>query len=137
MAFRPAAPILCKTYSQPWKPPASNSSARPTTDPGFAFRRPPANHRRAEPSLAIAEPGRSPSEAGSRAGACPAKVGSHPLLRKEEMAMSGNKQRFFTDESKREAVRLIATSVQQVANDLGISKLTLSRWRSEHERGEG
>jgi transposase-like protein len=51
--------------------------------------------------------------------------------------MSGNKQRFFTDESKREAVRLIATSVQQVANDLGISKLTLSRWRSEHERGEG
>lgn len=36
-----------------------------------------------------------------------------------------------------QTVRLIATSVQQVANDLGISKLTLSRWRSEHERGEG
>jgi transposase-like protein len=38
--------------------------------------------------------------------------------------MSGNRQRRFTDEFKREAVRLIETgerSVQRVANDLGIA----------------
>ena len=53
--------------------------------------------------------------------------------------MSGNKQRRFTDEFKQEAVRLIETSgrsVQQIANDLGISKSTLSRWRSEHEHSD-
>lgn len=53
--------------------------------------------------------------------------------------MSGNKQRRFTGEFKREAVRLIATSgrsVQRVADDLGISKSTLSRWRSEHEQSD-
>ncbi len=51
--------------------------------------------------------------------------------------MSGNKQRRFTDEFKREAVRLTMTSgrsVERVANDLGIAKSTLSRWRSEHEQ---
>lgn len=53
--------------------------------------------------------------------------------------MSRNKQRRFTNEFKREAVRLIATSgrsVQQVANDLEISKSTLSRWRSEHAQSD-
>jgi transposase len=53
--------------------------------------------------------------------------------------MSGNKQRRFTDEFKGEAVRLIETSgrnVQQVANDLCISKSTLSQWRSAHEHGD-
>src|SRR4029077_10198275 len=64
---------------------------------------------------------------------CPAKVESHPLWRIEEVAMSGNKQRRFTDEFKREAVRLIETngrSVQRVAHNLGIAKSTLSHWRS-------
>jgi transposase len=49
----------------------------------------------------------------------------------------GNKQRRFTDEFKREAVRLTMTSgrsVERVADDLGIAKSTLSRWRSEHGR---
>jgi transposase len=53
--------------------------------------------------------------------------------------MSGNKQRRFTDEFKREAVRLTMTSgrsVERVANDLGIAKSTLSRWRSEHEQAD-
>jgi transposase len=42
--------------------------------------------------------------------------------------MSGNKQTRFTDEFKREGVRLIETSgrsVHHVANDLGISKSVL------------
>jgi transposase len=53
--------------------------------------------------------------------------------------MSGNKQRRFTDEFKREAVRLTMTSgrsIERVANDLGIAKSTLSRWRSEHEQAD-
>jgi hypothetical protein len=43
--------------------------------------------------------------------------------------MGGNKQRRFTDEFKREAVRLIersGQSVQQVASDLGGAKSTLA-----------
>jgi transposase len=53
--------------------------------------------------------------------------------------MNGNKQRRFTDAFKREAVRLIATSgrrVARVANDLGVSKSTLSRWRSGRGQGD-
>jgi transposase len=53
--------------------------------------------------------------------------------------MSGNKQRRFTGELKREAVRLTMTSgrsVERVASDLGIAKSTLSRWRSEHEQAD-
>ena len=53
--------------------------------------------------------------------------------------MSRNKQRRFTNEFKREAVRLTLTSgrsVERVANDLGIAKSTLSRWRSEHEQSD-
>ena len=53
--------------------------------------------------------------------------------------MSGNKQRRFTDEFKREAVRLTMTSrrsVERVANDLGIAKSTLSRGRPEHEQAD-
>ena len=41
--------------------------------------------------------------------------------------------------SGREAVRLTLTSgrsVERVANDLGIAKSTLSRWRSEHEQSD-
>src|SRR2546430_1588297 len=70
---------------------------------------------------------------------CPAKVESHPLGRIEEGAMSGNKQRRFTDEFKRGAVRLTRTSgrrVERVANDFGIAKSTLSRWRSEQEQAD-
>jgi transposase len=66
-------------------------------------------------------------------------VESHPLGRIEEVAMSGNKQRRFTDEFKRGAVRLTRTSgrrVERVANDFGIAKSTLSRWRSEHEQAD-
>jgi transposase len=51
--------------------------------------------------------------------------------------MSGNKQRRFTDEFKREAVRLTETSgrsVERVSDDLGIAKSTLSRWRSERKQ---
>jgi len=47
----------------------------------------------------------------------------------------GNKQRRFTDEFKRKAVRVTMSSgrsVARVANDLGIAKSTLSQWRSEH-----
>ena len=53
--------------------------------------------------------------------------------------MSGNKQRRFTDEFKREAVRLTMTSgrsVERIANDLGVAKSTLSRWRSEHAQAD-
>ncbi len=53
--------------------------------------------------------------------------------------MSRNKQRRFTNEFKREAVRLTLTSgrsVERVANDLGIAKSTLSRWRSGHEQSD-
>jgi transposase-like protein len=51
--------------------------------------------------------------------------------------MSGNKQRRFTDEFKCEAVRLTSgRSVERIANDLGIAKSTLSRWRSEHEQAD-
>jgi transposase len=53
--------------------------------------------------------------------------------------MSGNKTRRFTDEFKREAVRLTVTSgwsIQQVAYDLGIAKSPLSRWRSDHVQAD-
>ena len=51
--------------------------------------------------------------------------------------MSGNKQRRFTNEFKREAVPMTSgPSVERVANDLGIAKSTLSRLRSEHEQAD-
>ena len=49
------------------------------------------------------------------------------------------KQRRLTHEFKREAVRLTRSSgrgVERVADDLGIAKLTLSRWRSGHEQAD-
>ncbi|MCX2696475.1 transposase [Brucella sp. YY2X] len=42
------------------------------------------------------------------------------------------KQREFTEESKREAVRIVTTScraISSVSEDLGIGKSTLERWR--------
>ena len=44
------------------------------------------------------------------------------------------KQRTFTEEFKREAVRILTTSgrsISLVATDLGIGKSTLDRWRRE------
>ena len=49
--------------------------------------------------------------------------------------MSKRVQRDFTDEFKREAVRLTQTSgrtIRQVADDLGIGLSTLARWRRKH-----
>lgn len=45
----------------------------------------------------------------------------------------------FTDEFKREAVRLAETSerpVRQIADDLGIGKSTLSRWIRQHREAD-
>ena len=52
----------------------------------------------------------------------------------------GNFQRpDFTDDFRREAVRLTKTSgrtIKQVADDLGIGLSTLARWKSRHDEAE-
>ena len=52
----------------------------------------------------------------------------------------GNFQRpDFTDDFRREAVRLTKTSgrtIKQVAADLGIGLSTLARWKSRHDEAE-
>jgi transposase len=53
--------------------------------------------------------------------------------------MSEQHRRKLTDEFKREAVRLVATSgrtVRQVAADLGIGKSTLTRWKTQFDEAE-
>ena len=53
--------------------------------------------------------------------------------------MGEQHRRKLTDEFKREAVRLIATSgrtVRQVAADLGIGKSTLTRWKAQFDEAE-
>lgn len=53
--------------------------------------------------------------------------------------MSGRERRLFTDEFKREAVRLTETSgrtVAQVADDLGVGRSTLTRWKRQHVETE-
>jgi transposase len=48
--------------------------------------------------------------------------------------MAGNKQRRFTDDFKREAVRLVESGrqgIERTARDLGISKSSLTRWMSD------
>lgn len=53
--------------------------------------------------------------------------------------MSGRERRLFADEFKQEAVRLTATSgrtVAQVADDLGIGRSTLTRWKRYHGEAE-
>jgi transposase-like protein len=48
--------------------------------------------------------------------------------------MAGNKQRRFTDDFKREAVRLVENGrrgIERTARDLGISKSSLTRWMSD------
>ncbi|CCG43177.1 transposase (fragment) [Magnetospirillum molischianum DSM 120] len=49
--------------------------------------------------------------------------------------MTGSGMRTFTDEFKREAVRLVQTSgrtVGQVAADLGVGHSTLGKWLTRH-----
>ena len=53
--------------------------------------------------------------------------------------MSGRVRRLFTDEFKQEAVRLTATSgrtVVQIADDLGVGRSTLTRWKRLHGEAE-
>ena len=53
--------------------------------------------------------------------------------------MSEQHRRKLTEEFKREAVRLVATSgrtVRQVAADLGIGKSTLTRWKAQFDEAE-
>lgn len=49
------------------------------------------------------------------------------------------KQPKFTDEFKREAVRVLLTSdrtVAEIAADLGINRSTLGRWKSQQQEAE-
>ena len=53
--------------------------------------------------------------------------------------MTGSGMRTFTDEFKREAVRLVRTSgrtIGQIADDLGIGHSTLGKWLSKHREAE-
>ena len=53
--------------------------------------------------------------------------------------MSASTRRRYTEECKREAVRLVresAHSVAQVARDLGIPENVLYRWRVQHQQAE-
>lgn len=53
--------------------------------------------------------------------------------------MEQTKQQKFTDEFKREAVRVLLTSnrtVAEIAADLGIGKSTLGRWKSEQQEAD-
>ena len=52
--------------------------------------------------------------------------------------MSGRERRLFADAFKREAVRLTETSgrtVAQVADDLGVGRSTLTRWKRHRVSG--
>ena len=54
---------------------------------------------------------------------------------KSEVTMSASTRRRYTEEFKREAVRLVRESahpVAQVARDLGIPENVLYRWRAQH-----
>ena len=53
--------------------------------------------------------------------------------------MGRKKQPKFTDEFKREAVRILLScdrTLAEVAADLGIGKSTLGRWKSEQQEAE-
>ena len=53
--------------------------------------------------------------------------------------MNGRQRRVFTDEFKREAVGLIASSsrtIRQVADDMGLGLSTLTRWKREQRSVE-
>jgi transposase len=54
---------------------------------------------------------------------------------KSEVSMSAGTRRRYTEDFKREAVRLVRESahpVAQVARDLGITDNVLSHWRAQH-----
>ena len=58
---------------------------------------------------------------------------------KLEVTISANTRRRYTEELKREAVRLMRESahpVAQVARDLGIPENVLYRWRTQHQQAE-
>lgn len=53
--------------------------------------------------------------------------------------MSKTKRHVFTDDFKKEAVRLIATSgrtLPQVAEDLGVGLSSLSRWKQQFNEAD-
>ena len=53
--------------------------------------------------------------------------------------MTRQARREFTDDFKREAVRLTQTSgrtIFQVADDLGIGRSTLTRWKKQHRQAD-
>ncbi|AVM76165.1 Transposase [Magnetospirillum gryphiswaldense MSR-1] len=53
--------------------------------------------------------------------------------------MAGFGMRKFTEDFKREAVRLVQTSgrtVEQVADDLGIGRSTLGKWLAKHREAD-
>ena len=57
----------------------------------------------------------------------------------KDVLMTGSGMRTFTDEFKREAVRLVRTSgrtIGQIADDLGIGHSTLGKWLSRHREAE-
>jgi transposase len=58
---------------------------------------------------------------------------------KSEVLMAEGRRRRYTEEFKRQAVRLVRESarpVAAVARELGIPDNVLYRWRSAHQRGE-
>jgi transposase len=58
---------------------------------------------------------------------------------KSEVTMAAGTRRRYTEDFKREAVRLVRESahpVAQVARDLGIPENVLYRWRAQHRQAE-
>jgi transposase len=57
----------------------------------------------------------------------------------QEDLMTGRARRDFTEDFRREAVRLTQTSgrtIGQIADDLGIGRSTLTRWKSKYREAE-
>ncbi len=50
--------------------------------------------------------------------------------------MPASTRRRYTEEFKREAVRLVRESAHPVAQDLGIPENVLYRWRAQHRQAE-
>jgi len=58
---------------------------------------------------------------------------------KSEVTMPASTRRRYTEDFKRETVRLVRESahpVAQVARDLGIPENVLYRWRAQHQQAE-
>ncbi len=57
----------------------------------------------------------------------------------KDIQMTGFGMRKFTEDFKREAVRLVQTSgrtIEQVADDLGIGRSTLGKWLAKHREAD-